>query len=263
MAMAEHVNAYRCLVVIPTFNERGNIAQLLGKILGADERLDVLVVDDSSPDGTAAAVREFEGRTQRVRLHQRDRKLGLGSAYTIGFETAAREGFGTICTMDGDLSHDPAHLTEMLKLSPHCDIVIGSRYVSGGKIEGFNIFRKVNSFVANALARRFIGQDVRDCTSGYRVYSTSFLQRVDLSALEAPGYSMLVELLYEARVRHARLAEHPIVFKNRVEGKSKVSYREVIGSLRTLLLLKLRQLKTRSVVAREKLEPSEVVQPLQ
>lgn len=261
--MPEHPNAYRCLVVIPTFNERGNIAQLLGRILEADERLDVLVVDDASPDGTAAAVREFERRTPRVRLLQRERKLGLGSAYTIGFETAAREGFGTICTMDGDLSHDPAHLAEMLKVSAQCDVVIGSRYVSGGRIEGFNIFRKLNSIVANALARRFIGQDVRDCTSGYRVYSTEFLQRLNLTALEARGYSMLVELLYEARVRRARVAEHPIVFKNRVEGKSKVSYREVAGSLRTLFLLKARQIKARSAHARETFEPSEVVQPLQ
>lgn len=260
--MSEHPNACRCLVVIPTYNERGNIARLVRKILETGDRFDVLVVDDSSPDGTAAAVREVEDG-QRVRLVQRERKLGLGSAYTTGFETAAREGYGTICTMDGDLSHDPAYLVEMLRLSPQRDVIIGSRYVSGGRIEGFNVFRKLNSLVANVLARRFIGQDVRDCTSGYRVYSTTFLQRIDIEALEARGYSMLVELLYEARVSNARVAEYPIVFKNRVEGKSKVSYREVFGSLRTLVLLKLRQLKTRSAFARETLEPTEVVQPLQ
>ena len=261
--MSENPNAYRCLVVLPTYNERENIAQIVAKVLSADERLDVLVVDDSSPDRTAAAVRAIALRTPRVRLIERERKLGLGSAYVLGFETGAREGFGSICTMDADLSHDPRHLVDMLKLQADYDLVIGSRYIAGGRIEGFNIWRKLNSTVANVLAQRFVGNDVRDCTSGYRLYSTIFLERLNLAALEASDYSMLLELLYEARIRRARIAEHPIVFKNRVAGKSKISYREVLGSLRTLIRLKTRQLKARSAVAREKLEPSESIQPLQ
>jgi dolichol-phosphate mannosyltransferase len=260
--MFENPNAYRCLVVLPTYNERDNIAQIVEKVLSADERLDVLVVDDSSPDGTAAAVRAIELRTPRVRLVERERKMGLGSAYVLGFETGAREGFGSVCTMDADLSHDPLHLVDMLKLQANYDLVIGSRYVSGGRIEGFTIWRKLNSAVANVLARRFIGNDVRDCTSGYRLYSMPFLERLNLPALEASGYSMLVELLYEARLDRARVTEHPIVFKNRVAGKSKISYLELLGSLRTLSHLKIRQLKARSALRRGVLEPSEGTLPL-
>jgi dolichol-phosphate mannosyltransferase len=244
--MPEHLNAQRCLVVLPTYNERANIARAIEGVLAADERFEVLVVDDSSPDGTAAAVRELAARMPRVRLAERAKKLGLGSAYLLGFETAAREGFGAVCTMDADLSHDPRYLVEMLKLQGDYDVIIGSRYVAGGQTEGFNVFRKINSAVANILARRFIGNDVRDCTSGYRLYSMPFLERLDLQALEASGYSMLVELLYEARCSRARVAEHPIVFKNRIAGKSKVSYLEMLGSMRTLVGLKIRQLKARS-----------------
>lgn len=259
--MPEHANAQRCLVVLPTYNERANIARAIERVLAADERFEILVVDDSSPDGTAAAVRDMAAQLPRVRLAERARKLGLGSAYVLGFETAAREGFGTVCTMDADLSHDPRHLVEMLELQDDYDVIIGSRYVAGGRIEGFNLFRKINSAIANILARRFIGHDVRDCTSGYRLYSTRFLERLDVRALEASGYSMLVELLYEARRSRARVTEHPIVFKNRVAGKSKVSYREMFGSMRTLVGLKIRQLKTRS--ERSNARPSEVIQPLQ
>jgi dolichol-phosphate mannosyltransferase len=247
---------------LPTYNERENIALVVAGLLSADERLDVLVVDDSSPDHTGAAVREIERRTPRVRLIERARKMGLGSAYILGFETGMREGFGSVCTMDGDLSHDPRYLVEMLSARGEYDVIIGSRYAAGGRIEGFNIWRKLNSAVANVLARRFIGNDVRDCTSGYRLYSSPFLQKLNLPALEASGYSMLVELLYEARVSRARITEHPIVFKNRIAGKSKVSYLELLGSLRTLFRLKIRQMKERSALPREVLEPSEGPLPL-
>ncbi len=259
--MAENTNAYRCLVVLPTYNERDNIAQILQSVLSADDRLDVLVVDDSSPDLTAVTVREIERCTPRVRLIQRAKKMGLGSAYVLGFATAIREGFGTVCTMDADLSHDPRYLADMLKLHGDYDLIIGSRYVAGGHIEGFSIWRKMNSIVANALARRFIGSDVRDCTSGYRVYSTALLRKLNLPALEASGYSMIVELLYEARVSHALVAEYPIVFKTRIAGKSKISYLEVLGSMRTLFRLKIRQLQARSALSREVLEPSDVTLP--
>ncbi len=260
--MPENPNAYRCLVVLPTYNERENIARVINGVLLADERLDVLVVDDSSPDSTAAAVREIEARSPRVRLVERERKMGLGSAYVIGFATAVREGYDFACTMDADLSHDPRHLVEMLELHGDYDVVIGSRYVAGGEIEGFNVWRKINSAVANGLARRFIGNDVRDCTSGYRLYSAPFLERLNLPALEASGYSMLVELLYEAKLNRAHIAEHPIVFKNRIAGKSKVSYLEISGSMRTLFRLKIRQLQARSRLAREIADPAKGTLPL-
>src|SRR5947209_13508151 len=205
--MPEHAKAHRCLVILPTYNERANIARVVEGVLAADERLEILVIDDSSPDGTGAAVREMAQRAPRVRLVERAKKLGLGSAYLLGFETAAREGFGSVCTMDADLSHDPCYLVEMLKLQDY-DLVIGSRYVAGARIEGFNLWRHMNSAVPNVLARRFIANDVQDCTSGYRLYSAPFLEELDFPALEASGYSMLVELLYEARLKRARVTEY-------------------------------------------------------
>jgi hypothetical protein len=165
--------------------------------------------------------------------------------------------------MDADHSHDPAHLNGMLELAEDYDLIIGSRYVRGGAIVGYNALRKLNSIVANHLARRIVGKDILDCTSGYRVYSTRLLDRLQFVALKASDYSMLVELLYEARVSRARVTEFPIVFKNRVLGRSKISYREVLGSLRTLFRLKIRQIKARSTLARETLEPSEGIAPLQ
>jgi glycosyltransferase involved in cell wall biosynthesis len=260
--MAENPNAQRCLVILPTYNERDNVARLLGKLLRASESIDVLVVDDSSPDGTAAAVRELQRSTSRVRLIERPKKMGLGSAYLLGFEMAVHEGFGAACTMDADHSHDPVHLAEMLPLVADYDLIIGSRYVAGGTVEGFNVLRKVNSIAANILARRIVGKDIRDCTSGYRIYSTALLQQLELLALKASGYSMLIELLYEARVCRARVVEYPITYKNRIAGKSKISYLEVLGSLRTLFRLKIRQLKARSALSREVLEPSEATLPL-
>lgn len=238
-------NTHRCLVILPTYNERSNIGVMIETILASSEDVDVLVVDDSSPDGTADYVRQLQRTMDRVSLIQRPGKMGLGSAYLLGFEAAVDRGFGAACTMDADQSHDPRHLAGMLRMLEDCDVVIGSRYVRGGAVENWNALRKLNSSVANMLARRVVGKEIRDCTSGYRVYSTRLLQKLEFLALRSSGYSMLVELLYEARVVNAKVMEHPIVFKNRIHGESKISYREVLGSLRTLFRLKLRQIATR------------------
>jgi dolichol-phosphate mannosyltransferase len=252
------LNAHRCLVILPTYNERDNVAVLIRKILAASDDVDVLVVDDSSPDGTADAIRAMQVETPRIHLIQRPGKLGLGSAYLIGFKTAVQWGFGSTCTMDADQSHDPAHLAGMLNLLKDHDLVIGSRYVPGGAVENWNILRKINSGAANLLARRIVGRDVRDCTSGYRLYSTRLIQQLELLALKSSGYSMLVELLYEARVCRARVVESPIVFRNRTLGKSKISYLEVLGSLRTLFRLKIRQIRGRHRFDREAYLPADL-----
>lgn len=224
----------RCLVVLPTYNERGNVETLVSRLLALPGAIDVLVVDDGSPDGTAAVVRELAGTEPRVALIERAGKMGLGSAYLAGFGYAFERGYEAVCTMDADCSHDPAHLPAMLELLADNDLVIGSRYCPGGKVERFSAARKVNSFVANTLAHAMTGLRVSDMTSGYRVYRTELLRRMPLDALEARGYSMLVELLYVAQSSDARIAESPIVFRSRHSGESKISAREIIESLRTL-----------------------------
>lgn len=248
--LGDTVNVTRCLVILPTYNERDNVTKLIPLLLECSKDVDVLVVDDSSPDGTADAVRALQETEPRVQIIQRPGKMGLGSAYLAGFEAALAWGFGSVCTMDADLSHDPAHLPGLLALLAEYDVAIGSRYVRGGCTENWNILRKINSGAANALARRIVGKDIHDCTSGYRVYSTRVIRRLELLALKSSGYSMLVELLYEVRVCRARVTEYPIVFRNRVHGESKISFAEVMGSLRTLFRLKLRQIS-----ARQRFEP--------
>jgi len=225
--------APHCLVVLPTYNEKGNVEALAAQLLGLPANIDVIVVDDSSPDGTADLVERLAAGNPRIRLIRRPNKLGLGSAYLAAFEYALARDYDAVCTMDADCSHDPKHLPVMLERLAGADVVIGSRYCAGGRVEHFSAARKINSFVANALARRATGVRVRDATSGYRIYRTEFLRRMPLDALQSHGYSMLVELLYEAKRAGARIVESPIVFKNRASGDSKITFGEIFESLKT------------------------------
>ena len=227
-------NAGRFLVALPTFNEKDNIEPLVRRLLATSQLADVLVIDDGSPDGTGDAVRRIASRQPRVRLHERPEKLGLGSAYVVAFDRALAEGYRAVCTMDADHSHDPAHLPAMLAKLEDADLVIGSRYCRGGRVERWSLGRKINSAVANGLARLVLGADIKDTTSGYRVYSSRLLRAMKLTELRAKGYSLLVELLYHAVRSGARIVEVPIVFHNRLAGVSKISVREVLGSLATL-----------------------------
>lgn len=226
-------------MVVPTYNERVNIEPLVTELLAVLPTVDVLVVDDSSPDGTSDVVRQIAAREPRVTLHQRPGKLGLGSAYLVGFRRAMEKGYAAVCTLDADHSHDPAHLPGMLAQLDGADIIIGSRYCRGGNVEDFTLARRVNSAVANGLARLVLGAGIYDHTSGYRVYATSLLEKMDLDSLRASGFSLLVELLYEARRYDARIVESPIKFKRRYAGSSKIRAGEILGSLATLARLRL------------------------
>lgn len=245
----------RCLIVLPTYNERANIEWVTRAVLRASAPADVLVVDDSSPDGTADLVRAIGAQEPRVALHQRRAKLGLGSAYLVGFRRALEMGYDAVCTMDSDRSHDPAHLPAMLALLDEADLIIGSRYCAGAKVEDFTVVRRVNSAVANGLAGLVLGVGIRDHTSGYRVYATSLLRRMDLESLRASGYSLLVELLHEARRCGARIVESPIQFKRRHAGSSKINLGEVAGSLVTLFQLR-RGSRTRAKIGRSSNTPA-------
>lgn len=224
-----------CLVVLPTYNEALNIRHLTETVLLTSPTFHVVVVDDSSPDGTAGIVKEITKRESRVTLIVRPKKLGLGSAYLAGFRAAQQRGFGSVCTMDADRSHDPTYIIEMLRTQREydADIVIGSRYVPGGGIGGWSASRKLNSHFANALVRKVLRLSSNDCTSGFRLYSERILRRLNLASLKSTGYSMLVELLYDAQSRGARIIEVPIFFSNRTRGKSKLNSGEIITSLLT------------------------------
>ncbi|HEY5258942.1 MAG TPA: polyprenol monophosphomannose synthase [Candidatus Baltobacteraceae bacterium] len=225
------------LVILPTFNERENLSRIVGRVLRASPDADILVIDDSSPDGTADVARDLMRQSDRVILIERPAKMGLGSAYIAGFRESLTNGYRGVCTMDADNSHDPAMLPAMFDALGDADLVIGSRYVRGGNTNQ-PPGRRVNSAIANLLARTVLDLPIKDCTSGFRLYSTDMLRKVDLNDLRSRGYSMLVELLCEVLDQGGRVTEVPIAFCDRSAGESKIGVHEIWESVRTIARLR-------------------------
>lgn len=223
------------LVIVPTYNEADNIAALIDAIVALPMGADVLVVDDGSPDGTAAIARAAGiGTMGRVHVLERAGKMGLGTAYIAGFREAIARGYRFAATMDADWSHSPGHLVEMRHMAALADVVIGSRYIAGGGIRNWGWHRHVLSWFANTMARRVAGLCARDCTSGYRLYRVGLLRRLPLDRMKSDGYSSLLELLAWAQRAGARVREVPIIFHDRRAGQSKISHREITKALWTL-----------------------------
>ena len=227
------------LIIIPTFNERENIVSLVQKILTLPDEFEVLVVDDNSPDGTAAAVQENFQKSPRVHLLLRERKMGLGTAYSAGFRHAIEKGYGNAMTMDADFSHNPDHIPQIFAALGSNDMVIGSRYVPGGRTVNWGVMRKIISRFANLLAHSFLSMKPADCTSGFRLYRAETLKALDFESVVANGYSYLVEILFRAGRNHLRICEVPITFEDRRIGKSKISRKEIINAIRTIIRLRL------------------------
>jgi dolichol-phosphate mannosyltransferase len=230
----------RTLVVIPTYNEAENIVPLAEGVLAQDPSLDVLVVDDSSPDGTGERVQREGEREPRLLLLARPGKLGLGSAYLAGFRYALDHGYDQILTMDGDGSHPPRFLPAVLEAARGADLVIGSRYVPGGGIENWPPHRRALSAFANWYTRALLGLSVRDCTAGYRLYRRPVLEQVDPFAVRSSGYSFLEEMLFRTVRAGFRVSEVPILFVDRHAGTSKISQKEIYRAAVHVLLTALR-----------------------
>jgi len=228
------------LVVVPTYNEKENVSCLAQRILEVLPSADILFIDDNSPDGTGRAVETIRRGSARVRLLTRPRKLGLGTAYLAGFDLGCREGYDFVVTMDADLSHDPAHLPEMLDAAATHDVVIGSRYIPGGGIRHWGLHRRLLSRVANLYAVLLLGLPVKDCTSGFRVYRTALLRELPLSTIKSSGYSFLEEMNYLAHRHQSRMTEVPIIFLDRRGGRSKISPAEIFFAVYHVLRLRLR-----------------------
>jgi dolichol-phosphate mannosyltransferase len=222
----------RTIVVLPTYNERENVARLLGAVRATLPAADVLVVDDNSPDGTAALVEEAAAELGQIKLVRRPGKHGLGSAYREGFTVALDEGYDTIVSMDVDFSHDPAMLPDLLRLiDAGADAVIGSRYVPGGDTVDWPLHRRLLSRWGNRYTSFVLGLQVRDCTSGYRAYRAGALRGIDPASTTAEGYAFLTELVRRL-VRHGdKVMETPIVFADRRYGESKMSGRIIVESM--------------------------------
>jgi len=217
----------RCLVVLPAYNEAENVLPLSREILKQDTGLEILVVDDGSPDGTAGLVTEAMLEEPRLHLLERGAKLGLGSAYLAGFRYGLERGYEHILTMDCDFSHSPRYLPQLLHAMDGCDMVIGSRYVRGGGIRNWALHRRVLSAFANFYTRVLLRLPVHDCTSGYRCYSRTVLESVDPFESEASGYSFLEEMVWRVHRAGFTVREVPIVFEDRYSGASKIDHREI------------------------------------
>ena len=221
----------RTLVILPTYEERATIGAVLGGLASLDRDLDVLVVDDGSPDGTAEVVRERAAADPRVRLVERPRKSGLASAYGVGFERAMTEGYDLAVEMDSDLSHRPEELPRLLDAVGRHDLVIGSRYVPGGSVTNWGRARLLLSRGGNRYARLCLGIPVKDATSGFRVYRTQALRRILRAPVTSDGYGFQIELVYRAWKLGLSVGEAPITFSEREHGKSKISRRIVVEAL--------------------------------
>jgi len=215
----------RPLVIIPTYNERDNVGRLIPAILGVDERLHILIVDDASPDGTGTEITRLrnEGYRHRLFLMSRPGKMGLGSAYVQGFQWGIESGYDFLIEMDADWSHPPKYLKTMLELAPITDFVVGSRYISGGGTLNWGAGRRMLSKFGSFYSRAVLGACFTDFTGGFNGWSAKVLRSVGLDTLKSNGYSFQIELKYRAHRLGFRHIEFPIVFDERRAGSSKMS----------------------------------------
>ena len=218
----------RSLVVIPTYNELPNVRALVPAILAAYPELDVLVVDDASPDGTGEYLRGLAQDNGRVSLIERKRKLGLGTAYAAGFARFLAGDYRAAIQMDADFSHDPASIASLLAAAEEQDLVIGSRYAPGARFEGWPAYRRAFSRAANFYARLLTGVRIADLTSGFKCWRRGALESIDLASLKSRGYAFQIEATFAAWASGCRIVEAPISFRARAYGSSKLSGRVVL-----------------------------------
>jgi dolichol-phosphate mannosyltransferase len=216
--------AERALVIVPTYNERENIRRLIDAVLRQDGRIEMLVVDDGSPDGTGEIVQEIQATEPRVHLLERAAKMGLGTAYIAGFSWALERQYDYVLEMDADFSHDPSHLPQFLRAIVDADLVLGSRYQQGRvTVVNWPIGRLILSYSANLYARAVTGLPVWDATGGFKCFRRAVLESIDFAHVRSNGYAFQIEMSFRAWKRGFRIAEIPIVFVDRTEGTSKMS----------------------------------------
>jgi dolichol-phosphate mannosyltransferase len=223
----------RSLIIIPTYNERENIVLIITAIRAAVPGVHILVVDDNSPDGTSACVKELVAAQPGLFVLDRPAKQGLGRAYIAGFRWALERAYECIFEMDADFSHDPRYLPDFLSAIDTADVVIGSRYVRGVNVVNWPMSRLLLSYGGNIVARAIAGIPVRDCTAGFKCFRRQVLEGIDLDRISSSGYSFQIEVNYLAWKKGFRIKEIPIVFTDRTRGESKMS----TGIIREALLL--------------------------
>ncbi len=213
----------RVLIIIPTYNEAENLPSLLQQIFKYMPQSDVLIVDDNSPDNTGHLAETLQSRYPNLHVLHRPGKLGLGTAYILGFKYAIEHEYDAAFEMDADFSHNPAFLPNFLDAIQHTDLVVGSRYIHGGSIPGWSLRRQLISSWGNNFARFLLGLAAHDCTGGYRCYRRELLKSIDFEAVRSRGYAFQIELLYRVQQQNFGIVEIPITFVDRQRGQSKMS----------------------------------------
>jgi dolichol-phosphate mannosyltransferase len=234
--------ADRLLVVVPTYNERVNLPLVVPAILQQDPRIEVLVVDDNSPDGTGQLADEVAASTPRVHVLHRPNKEGLGKAYLAGFKWALANRYDLIFEMDADFSHDPKFLGDFVRAAATADLVIGSRYRTGVNVINWPISRLLLSIGANEYARWITGLPLADSTGGFKCFRREVLEAIDFEKVRSNGYAFQIEMSFRAWKKGFRLVEVPIVFTDRVEGQSKMNKRIVREAIWMVWWLRLQSL---------------------
>jgi dolichol-phosphate mannosyltransferase len=243
-------NAEKTLVTVATYNEIDNLPRLVDEILRVAPEVHILVIDDNSPDGTGQWCDRKAAEDARLRCLHREGKLGLGSAVIAGMRYAVQHGYQYVLNMDADFSHDPRYLPDLLAGmdppdGPPVDVMIGSRYVPGGGIEGWSRMRHFMSGSVNLYARWLLGLKVKDCSGAFRCYRTEVLAKLDFSRVGSRGYSFMEEILWHLKRLGARFGETPIVFADRKLGRSKINAKEAVAALWIIFVLGVRNLLRR------------------
>lgn len=229
----------KALAMIPTFNESQNIKALIEEVLKQEKEIEVLVVDDFSPDGTWKIVREMERKNPRVHLLLRKENKGRGFAGIAGFKWAIEKAYDPIIEMDADFSHQPKYISEFLKAVKEADVVLGSRFVKGGKDIGRGKFRENITKFANSYIRFVLGLKLRDCTSGYRCFRKNVLEKIDLNRMVSTGPAIVQEILYTVYLEGFKIKEIPIEFVDRRQGETKLNWKALVKGFNMVLRLRI------------------------
>jgi dolichol-phosphate mannosyltransferase len=230
----------KALIITPTFNELDNIRKLIPEVLSKHDSIDVLVVDDNSPDGTGNYVEELSKTNNRVHLLRRPQKMGLGTAYIAGFKYALQNGYDYIFEMDADFSHDPKEIPNFLNAIKTYDLVLGSRYKNGVNVINWPMSRLLLSYFANIYTRVITGLHTHDATGGFKCFRRSVLEAIKLDEIKSNGYAFQIEMTFKAFKKGFNIGEIPIVFVDRVTGKSKMSKKIVREAVIMVWKLRLR-----------------------
>lgn len=233
----------KAIIIIPTYNEADNIKKLIPEILKrTNGEVDILIVDDNSPDGTSNVVREFQKEHQNVLLMTRPKKAGLGTAYVEGFQFALNKGYEYILQMDADFSHEPKDIKRFLKKIESCDLIIGSRYIDGVRVLNWPLSRLFLSVFANFYTRIITGMPIKDSTGGFKCFRRKVLESIDLQKIRSNGYAFQIEINFKAFKKGFKICEMPIVFTDRIRGKSKMSKKIVFEAAWMVWKLRIQSL---------------------